>query len=481
MTSCDSYLDINQNPNSPTENDLSTSMILPAAEMGLSSTYGNLLRIPAGYFTQHYAQQFGTSNYLDYSRFTMSSTRSGTAYSQMNRVALNNLQIVRRKAEAAGDWGTYLAATTLRAFAYQALVDCYGSMPYSEAFNTSITAPKYDNGEEVYAGLVAELDEALSKASAKNEVATNFLFPGQTAEPWIRFANAVKLKLLMRESGAVDVSSQLSTLVSQDNFPVSDVAFKDCWSNESGAMSPFFAEEFSPAWGSTQMNVIANVAYVGTMQQTGYTDPRLAAFFETNGDGNYTGGVSGTNFSTTKTYKTAFWCRPKASYDMPVYLITVSEVEFFLAEYYAKNNQTAQAKDHYEAAVRASFESAGVDGADANIAKFPFDQANYKEVIGVAKWVALGGVNPFESWCELRRLGYPAFSDVTGLDIISNDNYTPEVYQPGTLYTPISVFGQVGAKKLLQRWPFADESVASNPNTPKFLDSDYTNPVFWAK
>ena len=36
--SCDSYLDINQDPNSPTEGNMSTSIMLPAAEMGIAAT-----------------------------------------------------------------------------------------------------------------------------------------------------------------------------------------------------------------------------------------------------------------------------------------------------------------------------------------------------------------------------------------------------------------------------------------------------------
>ena len=52
-TSCDDYLDINQDPNSPTEENMNTSILMPAAEMGIAATYGNLLRIPAGYFAQH--------------------------------------------------------------------------------------------------------------------------------------------------------------------------------------------------------------------------------------------------------------------------------------------------------------------------------------------------------------------------------------------------------------------------------------------
>ncbi|MBQ5507506.1 MAG: SusD/RagB family nutrient-binding outer membrane lipoprotein [Prevotella sp.] len=132
-TSCDSYLDINQDPNSPTEGNMNTGIMLPAAEMGIAATYGNLLRIPAGYFAQHYSHMFGTSNYVDYSQFNMSPVRSGSAYSQINRVGLKNLQTIRTLAEKNNEWGTYLAATTLRCFALQALVDCYGSIPYTEA------------------------------------------------------------------------------------------------------------------------------------------------------------------------------------------------------------------------------------------------------------------------------------------------------------------------------------------------------------
>ena len=335
----------------------------------------------------------------------------------------------------------------------------------------------------MYAGLVAELDEALAKADADDAVATNFLFSGKTAEPWIQFANALKLKLLTRESGAVDVSSQIAALVQQNNFPTADVAYAGCWKNELGGMSPFYAEEISTAWGSTQINVIANVALVGTMQQTGYTDPRLAKFFLPNDDGNFTGGVSGDNFSTTKKYKTVYWCRPNEKFDAPAYLITKSEVEFFIAEYYAKQNNATQAAAHYAAAVEASFETAGVDGAAQNVAKFPYNQSNYEQVLGIAKWVALSGVNNFESWCELRRLGYPAFGNVTGDDIYNKgtDAYSPDLYVPGTLYSPILVDDNVGDNKLLQRWPFPEDASTNNPNTPKFELSDYAKPIFWAK
>ncbi len=487
-TSCDSYLDINQDPNSPAEANMTTDIMFPAAEMNLASTYGDFYRITGGYFAQYYSHAFGTSNYVDYSQFKMSATRSSTDYTQLNQRSLKNLNTICQLAENDEEWGTFLAAKTLKAFIYQMMVDAYGEVPYSEAFDASNATPKYDQGADIYAGVLAELDEALSKASAGDKVATNFLLPGKNAGAWIQLANAVKLKMLTRESGVADVNSQIAALVSANNFPADDVAWEGCWSNESGSLSPFYAEEFSTAWGSTQINVVANIAIVGTMQQKNadgdivFEDGRLAAFFEPNSSGVYTGGISGSNFSTSDSYKSGYWCRPVASYDMPVYLITRSEVEFFIAEYYAKAGNAAQAKAHYEAAIEASFATAGVAGAAEAIAKFPYDQANYKKCIGVSKWIALAGVNTFEGWCEARRLDFPAFGSVQGTQMYneqSDASYHPELYVPGTFYTPIKVEDKLGANKLLERWPYPESSSARNSNSPEF--PGYATPVFWGK
>lgn len=486
--SCDSYLDINQDPNSPSESMMTTDVMLPAAEMNLVGSYGDFARITGGYFAQYYVQTFGTSNYLDFSQFTMSATRSSSFYTQLNQRALNNLKTVRTMAQANEEWGTYLAATTLWAFAYQVLVDAYGEVPYSEAFNISNASPKYDEGADIYAGILAELDEALEKASAADLVATNFLYPGENAANWIKFAKALKLKILSRESGVASVDSQIAALVQENDFPTSDVAYEGCWKNEAGSLSPFYAEEFATNWGSTQVNVVANVAIIGTMLQKDandnivYQDPRLSAFFETNGAGEYTGGISGSNFSTSSSFKSDYWCRPVASYDMPVYMLTVAETEFFIAEYYAKAGNAAQAESHYNAAVEASCATAGVSGAADVIAQFPYSQANYKQAIGVQKWISLAGVNTYEGWCEARRLDYPAFGQVTGSQMYnesSDASYKPELYVPGTFYTPIKVQDKVGANQLLERWVYPESSSARNGNSPEF--PGHTVPVFWGK
>ena len=177
LTSCDSYLDINQSPNSPTEENMTSSIMMPAAEANLIATYGDYMRIVGGYFAQYYAQTFGTSNYLDYSQFTMSATRSSSAYTQLTSRTLKSLDYVLRFSREEQEWGTYLAATTLKAFTYQVLVDCYGEVPYTEAMqDLANISPKYDDGSDIYDALVDSLDFALSKVVAANKVCTNMLF-----------------------------------------------------------------------------------------------------------------------------------------------------------------------------------------------------------------------------------------------------------------------------------------------------------------
>ncbi len=480
MGACDDYLDINDSPNSPSVDKLNTDLIFPGAEMAFANIYGDYMCTTGGYFAQYFSQYFGTSNYMDYSQFKQSATRSSSAYTQLTAGCLQNMKTVQEKAIAGEEWGTYLAATVIRAATFQTLVDCYGAIPYSEALDINNTTPKYDDGKDVYAGLIAELDEAISKVNGSEKVATNFLLPGKFASEWVKVANALKLRLLMRESNAVNVQAEVGALIAENNFPTKDVSWSGCWKDELGQANPFYTEDNYASYGGSQKNMILNLSLLTTMNAA--DDARLKVFFDPNTvKREYQGGVSGTNFSTTASYKANYWCRPHKEFDSPVYLITLAEIEFFKAEYEARYGSQANAEAHYIAAIKASFDTAGTDGVETVLEAFPYDPANYAKSIGIQKWVALSGVNQFEGWCELRRLRYPQFGTVTGdqlYDLVS-DVYSPGLLQPGTLYTPIDVNTSLGNNKLLERWPYPESSSSRNNKTPKY-EGDGT-PIFWAQ
>lgn len=483
LTSCKDWLDINHSPNSPGEELATIDMALPAAEMALCARYGDLYRIIGGYLSQHYSQYFGTSNYLAYSQFEVSSPSTSNAYADINRAAISNATFVRDRAADSEAWGSYLAATCIRVFAYQALVDAYGETPYSEAQKGKDNlSPKFDQGKDIYAGLIAELDDALAKAKPDSPVATNLLYNGKTAEPWIQFANALKLKILMRERAVESVDAALNELVAEDNFPAADVAWTHLTTNESGKANPFYQEEFASYFGSTQVNCALNVSLLNVLENSG--DARLAAFFTPNSDKKFWGSISGYNMSTSNNYKAAVFCRPNVKFDSPVYLISLSEIYFFLSEYYEKvKKDAANAQKYYEDGIIASFKTAGLKADDAAsvLAAFPYNAAGNDKNLGIQKWVALSGINNFESWCEMRRLGYPAFSGKKAEDIYSfkNDAIDASQLPVGDLYTPYQVEAHIGANSLAQRWPYAQASLNYNPNHPAVQNQDVK--VFWAK
>ena len=485
LTSCKDFLDINHSPNSPEEDQATVDMVLPAAEMALCARYGDVYRIIGGYLSEHYTQYFGTSNYLSYSQFYISSGATTNSYVDMNR-SIANANFVMQKAKDNELWGTYLAATCIKAFAYQALVDAYGETPYSEANKGKENlSPKYDEGEDVYKGIIEELSDALGKINNPSEypVATNLLYNGEDATNWVKFGNALLLKLYMRERAVVSVDQYLTALVDEGNFPTSDVAWTCLNKNESGKANPFYQEEFASYFGSTQKNCVLNAALYRTLSAN--NDKRLNKFFSANtAAGAYWGSISGYNMSLSNNYKDSAFCRPNAKYDDPVYLISLAEINFWLSEYYQKvKNDAAKAQDYYEAAIEASFESAGLTAADAApiIAAYPYSAAKADEYIGIQKWVALSGINSFESWCEMRRLGYPAFGGKKAEDIynFSTDQLDASVLEPGELYTPYQVNAQVGANKLPQRWLYPQASIDYNTNCP--AEKPLTEKVFWAK
>ncbi len=483
FNSCKDYMDINYDPNSPAEEQMTSDMLVPAVEMNIATAYGCRLHILGAYNVQYYAQQFGTPNYVSYSQFEVSPGNGSGVYTQLFQRALSNLNIVKNKAIAKGDKGVLLQVATLRAFSYQLLVDAFGEVPYTEAFDVANMAPKYDEGQVIYEGLIKEIDEALANVSASDAVSTSFIIPSKSTADWIKFAKAQKLKLLGRMSNVKDVTTEIQAIIDENDLPAQDVQIAGCWANATGSANPFYSEERA-TWGRVTHNIIANVALVNTLKTDTYTDPRLAAWIKTNKAGEFQGSISGTNLSTVEDkYKsTDVWCELVLNYNQPVILISRAEIDFFIAEHYARKADAAKASAAYAAAIEASFKTAGVDGAAAHVAKFPYDQTNWKQSIGIEKWKALAGINGFEGYTEARRLKYPEFGIAKGSDMYSGSGALDlSKYEPNKLYTPFKVFNLVGDNKLLARFPYPESSTARNSKAPAFTDDMYVKPIFWGK
>ena len=110
-------------------------------------------------------------------------------------------------------------ALILKSYMFDRLTAAYGDAPYSEAGRAKIDGtytPKYDSQEAIYNGILADLkkaNEILSKST--NAIAGDLLYNGGTAAiiKWRRFANALRVRILMRLSQKRSVAAELQAIV----------------------------------------------------------------------------------------------------------------------------------------------------------------------------------------------------------------------------------------------------------------------------
>ena len=73
----------------------------------------------------------------------------------------NYMKLVRSGGEFENQYMEAIG-TIMRGLYFQMYTDIFGMIPYSEAVNPDITLPKYDEQKTIYAGVVTELDQAMS-------------------------------------------------------------------------------------------------------------------------------------------------------------------------------------------------------------------------------------------------------------------------------------------------------------------------------
>ena len=207
-TSCKKNLDINRDPSNPSLDQLTPKLVFPTAVASSVGRIGGHLAIVGGIWAQYYTQSVVSNQYKDLDSYNLTkgfgSTNSGVDWVELYSGALNDLNFVITKSAAQKDWNFHLMGTVIKAYTLQVLVDLYDQVPYTEAFQgANNLQPKFDDGYTVYKGLLAELDSALAKdfqASTNTPAGpSDLIFPEDEADwsidPWIQFANTLKLKM----------------------------------------------------------------------------------------------------------------------------------------------------------------------------------------------------------------------------------------------------------------------------------------------
>lgn len=298
-------------------------------------------------------------------------------------------------------------ANILSAWIFQVLADVYGNVPYHDALQgLGNFTPAYDDAPAIYDSLVLKLDSAIAMfdTSKSNFKSGELIYDGDIGK-WKKLANSLKLRMGMRMADANPAKSK--------QIVEAAVAAGVLQSGDDDALFPYLATTpdqfpFNEQSGTGIPNdYVMSATLISFLQQ--YNDPRLPVYARpAKGDGGYHGKVYGQGiFNNDFTLHSYPGTRVYAP-DFPGIIFTYSEVEFALAEAAARGYSVGgSAETHYQNAILANMKFWKVADADAQayVARVPYDAANWRDVIGTQKWLALY-MQGLQAWIERVRLNF---------------------------------------------------------------------------
>lgn len=423
---------INTNPNGPDKVSnpgwLLVDVIRTSANTNLNNAFNR-----GSIVADQLASSFG-SNYNNWTR------ADGTTYFFWNHYSqIRDLNEMIQISEEQGFPNYKGMALVLRSWLFQNLTDTYGPIPFREAANAKledITKPRYTKQEDVYTGLLADLEEAISLlGSGTEQIVGDILYNGDQ-QKWKKFTTGLMLRLLMRQSNVIDPSQRMAEILANPaKYPIFE-------SHEEQAALQYIADQQA---NDVPLYHKSNSDYsTGTRLSQNFIDhleaiddPRLFVFaLPASLSGDYVGAVNGTgDWDNPAKYSPPgmLWAPRQYSPDLASnnaaqsIIISYSEVQLILAEaaergFIAGGSPVAESHyrnaindqiDYYASRIPEYYEFP--KASDVVLPAGYFDQEGVRydgntteklEKIYLQKWFALF-LNGFESWAEWRRTGFP--------------------------------------------------------------------------
>jgi hypothetical protein len=208
LPSCQKFLDVNKNLNSPTA--VPVSLLLSNAELTISGNValGSGLGSIASVYTHQITGRVGADRY-----------GAGSAGWEGLYGAIKDLDVIIKQGTAETRFTYAGVAKILKAYAFSVLVDVYGDCPFTEAnkFDQGIKQPKFDKGADIYPQLIKLIDDGIADIrntapNASKPGNDDYIYKGNTTN-WIKAANTLKLKLYTQVRLVQDVKAQVTALL----------------------------------------------------------------------------------------------------------------------------------------------------------------------------------------------------------------------------------------------------------------------------
>jgi hypothetical protein len=169
---------------------------------------------------------------------------------------------------------------TLEAYTWLTLVDFFGDVPFSQAFDTGNFNPNVDGGSGIYSAALNLLNEAKADFQSVSIGSPVDFYYGRNYGRWIKLVNTLQLKYhlnrkLIDQNGS---RSAIDALITEDNFLGMGDDF--VWKygsnvNDPDTRSPYFSAQFPNGGGDYQSTFFM----WHLTEAKGFDDPRASYYF----------------------------------------------------------------------------------------------------------------------------------------------------------------------------------------------------------
>lgn len=208
LASCNDWLDVNVDPDSPNNKSALVENRLPWIERWFMYEHGIVnMRTSCniGVF-------YSTTGNLGSPDWEFGAGSTTTPYQSWFVGCACNLPDIIEKAQKDGATHYEGVAELIYAYGFMDMLDLYGEMPYTEALGAS-AVPAYDNGKTIYEGCMERINKAIELLQSSQSASAVPLSSGDIAggdvQKWLKLAYGLKARYLLRVSKKAEFNPDL--------------------------------------------------------------------------------------------------------------------------------------------------------------------------------------------------------------------------------------------------------------------------------
>ncbi len=442
---CKKFIDVNQNPNNPS--NVAEPILLSPIEAAVAE---NVAAGNASVLVNEWMQNLCLNQPVpSIETYQIYNANFDPYWSDFYVVNLNNLYLLKLKAEANKNSSYAGIAKILMAYCLGNATDLWGDIPYEEAFKgDEILKPAYEKQEDIYKSIQDLLDSAIIDIGNQTGMApgTDDFFYNGSMDNWTKVAYTLKARYYMHLTSAPGYDK-----VTQATLALQALA-NGMKSNDDDLKLPFSDPNTqNPLFLNTQSSSTLVMASNLVDSLLSRNDPRVSQLLT---PGSASSGVdSGRQNGDPDVGVLEVYSVPGSFYGGPnatCYIVNYNEAQFLQAEATYYISGLAAANPIYRNGITSNFAKLGIDSNSAAAqaylgARGTLTASNVMQYMMTEKSIA--NYFSLENYVDWRRTGFPTLQVVPNatipaiptrflyplVEIVSN----PQTQQSATLTTNV--------------------------------------------